>query len=219
MKQLLIITRIDSAPERDEFRRSFYKNRKAPVTADFEDLHLDIYSGFDLYEDDDNEVASNIRSKIDAAAGEVLVVIHALDFESIKSELINLQNGADWQIRKYSSQDNNYDEITSAFQEVITDSSKVETIYKLFSPDSVLEAKLELLHKCIIPENVPSEKDLNELLPDFSDAFKSFKRRVKEIGENIEKENLRDNKARVLAWNNKEYIAALKELRNSLLGS
>lgn len=205
MKQILIITRIDGSPEKDEFRRTFYKNRKEPVTKDFEDLHLDIYSGFDLYDDEDDEVARNIQSKIDTKADEVLIVIHSLEFKSIKAKLISFQNGANWQIQRYSSTDSNYGEIIKAFQDVLTDLSEVETINKLFSADRLLEAKLELLHNCIIPENIPTQ--LDDSLLDFSDSFKSFKERVEKI------------RTDELTWNNKDYIEALTELRKSLLGS
>jgi hypothetical protein len=219
MKQILIITRINGNKEKDEFRRTFYENRKEPVVKDFNDLHLDIYSGFDLYDEEDDEVARSIQSKIDAKAGEVLIVIHSLEFDSVKSELISLQNGADWQIRKYSSEDGNYGEIKKAFREVLTDSSKVETINQLFSSDSILEAKLDLLHNCINPEDVPPEEDLDNLLSDFSGAFKSFKRRVEEIKKNIEKENLAENKTKELNWDHQDYLEALTKLRKSLLGS
>jgi len=213
MKQLLIITRITGNDKKDEFR-ALYGNTESPVAGDFENFHLDIYSGLGFYDEDDEEVAKNIQSKIDIKADEVLIVIHSLEFDGVKSELIELQNGADWQIQQYSSEDNNYEKITKAFQDVVSDPSRIETIDKLFSADYFLEAKLELLHNCIFPESIPSEEDLDNSLSDFSDSFKSFKERVKEIKENIEK-----NKTKKLTWNNKDYIEALTKLRIALLGS
>jgi hypothetical protein len=218
MKQILIITRITGNSEKDEFRSEFYPNRKEPVTTDFEDLNLDIYSGFDLYDDDIEEVATKIQSLIDRQADEVLIVVHCADFDDLKVELLILSNGASWQIREYSSEDANYKEITEAFQGVITDSSKVEKIDKLFSPDYTLEAKLELLHNCLMPENIPAEESLDKRLKDYSNSFRDFKKKVESIRENLEKENAGENKTAKLTWNNKDYLEALTQLRIALLG-
>jgi len=218
MKQILIITRITGSETKDEFRCEFYNDLKEDVKvdfqeghfeADFEDLHLDIYSGVKLYNDKAANVAKNIRSKIDPKADEVLIVIHSLEFEKVKSELINLRDGANWQIKEYSSSKGpiNYDDIKRAFREILADPSEVETIRKLFSNDSILEARLELLHTCIIPGNIPAEEGLDSSL---LAAFRSFKASVEEI---------RKNKTDELTWENKDYIEALTRLRISLLGS
>lgn len=209
MKQILVVTRIIGNSAKDEFRNDFYPNRKEPVIGDFKGLHLDIHSGFDLYDDEVEEVAINIQSMIDRQSNEVLIVIHSADFDSLKSELSMFSNGADWQIREYSSVDANYKEITEAFQKVLTDSSKIELIDNIFSPDYTLEAKLELLHKCLVPENIPAAEDLDKRLEDYSDVFGDFRKKV---------ESIRENEAAKLKWDDKDYLDALTQLRIALLG-
>jgi hypothetical protein len=84
----------------------------------------------------------------------------------------------------------------------------VKSIYEEienFNP--ILEAKLELLHQCIFPANRPKK----EKIPSFvKGAYEKFEDKVT----NIKTENGSE-----LAWNNSDYIKALRELRDSLLNS
>jgi|LSQX01.2.fsa_nt_gb hypothetical protein len=54
---------------------------------------------------------------------------------------------------------------------------------KAFFPDRDLEAKLNLLHKCLSPETLKTitESDLNELTEAEKNNFKTFKSKVKEM--------------------------------------
>jgi len=220
MKQILIVTRIDRDQRNDEFVELF-PDAESPISGkDKElDLQLSIHNGIRFY-NKNKQIADSIKAQINAEATEVLIVLHYTgSFAGLRNALNDVSNGQNWQIQQYSSGNKNYDEIKKAFRNLQTDSSKVEPIYKLFSPDHLLQAKLELLHNCIVPENIPAEEDLDNLLLEHSDLFKSFKERVGKIKENIEKENVEENKTKELTWNDKDYIEALRELRISLLGS
>lgn len=218
MKQILIFTRINRGE--DEFRE-IYGNRVSPVDKKFEglqeDIHLCIHRGNDFLRNKPSEIAEGIQSKINENANEVLIVIHFTGgFKELKSELVKLQNGANWHIQQYSATNSSKykGEIKPAFQQVVDEPSKIETIYKLFSPNYLQEAKLELLHKCLIPENVPSVNKLDSVLSGYSDSFKSFKSKIEAIENNIE-----EKETKVLTWESEDYIKALTELRISLLGS
>lgn len=63
-----------------------------------------------------------------------------------------------------------------------------------------LEEKLDLLHKCLCPENVPENLNSFKLLSKYKKSFETFQKE-------------RNDKA----WNENEYRKALKRLRNVLL--
>lgn len=212
MKQIIIITRIDSDKSNDEFVEIFGETARSPISGidKEQNLYLSIYNGIDFY-DKNKQIAEKIKSLITPEMTEVLIVVHYTgNFEGLYKALNSINDGRGWQIQKYSSRNKNYDQIKRVFQDVYDDSSKVEPVYKLFSSDHVLEAKIELLHNCIVPEGIPSEENLDDLPPELLNSFKKFKKRVEEIAE---------NKLGEAIWNNKDYEDALTELRESFLSS
>ena len=221
MKQILIITRINSDKRNDEFIEIFPSEKEPIERRNIEqNVRLGIHNGINFYDKNILPIAEKIKELISPNAEEVLIVIHYTgNFKNLRNALNSIQNDGNWQIQNYSGENNNYGEIKRAFQGAVTNSSDIELIYKLFSSDHLLEAKLNLLHNCIIPENIPSEKELSELLLDFSDSFKTFKETVSKIKESIGRENNEKTQMERLSWNNKEYVKALTKLRISLLGS
>jgi hypothetical protein len=73
-------------------------------------------------------------------------------------------------------------------------------IDRIFKGNPILEAKLELLHNCLVPESIPFS--LNSPLSSYNGAFRTF---------NTE----RNNKSAF----DEDYIKALTKLRNALLDS
>lgn len=223
MKQILVITRIDSRESNDEFVEIFEdQDIQTPIIGENsrEDLRLSIWNGLFHYYKKNRQIAESIVNLIEPNAGEVLIVFHyTIDSEGLSNAFNRLRGDKNWQIASYSSGDKNYNEIVKAFREVRTNPSKADSIYKLFSPDYVLKAKIDLLRSCIIPQNIPSECDLNRLLSDYSASITNFKLKVKEIIESLPAESGGQNNCEELRWTNKEYQRALAELRTSLMES
>lgn len=93
-----------------------------------------------------------------------------------------------------------YDETQRNFEESKYDEA-INRLIDWFAIDYVLEAKLNLLHKCLDPQNVPDS--LEKLIAEeYGAAFRKFRSEM--TGE---------------TWCSKGYIDALTELRRSLLGS
>lgn len=67
--------------------------------------------------------------------------------------------------------------------------------------DAILEAKLELLHNCLVFETIP--ETLDSLLSSYNEVFSIFKKEKKET----------------MSPFDKEYIKALTTFRNALLDS
>lgn len=196
MKQILVITRLD--PKKPEFPQ-FYPGESKPVEREYEDYRLSVYDGALIYGAIDY-MASNIAEKVDKDASEVLLVIHfnSDEFDDLSDALHSKSGSANWRVAQYSSSDPNYaSEIRPTFQAVLSDYSAVERIYWLFTYDPALEAKLNLLHSCLTPNSI---LPLDNLLLKHKDEYDKFIGRV----------------ARV-TWQDPLYIAALTELRDSLL--
>lgn len=70
----------------------------------------------------------------------------------------------------------------------------------MLSGDQILEAKLELLHNCLVPKSVPSS--LNSLLSSYNGAFSTFNNDIERSGETVFDDI---------------YIEALTKFRNTLL--
>ena len=73
-----------------------------------------------------------------------------------------------------------------------------------FGINDELEAKLELLHNCLVPESIP--QTLDSLLSSYDGEFKDFKNEITNKNEIIDKSAF-----------DKEYIDALAKFRNALL--
>lgn len=180
MKQILIITRITNNKSEDEFAELF-PNIEAPIEQHQSGISLSIYQGLNFYDESAEETAKKINAKISDKANEVLIVLHSVKFDNIKTELIKLQNNAEWQIRRYSSEDDKYDEIKSAFQNTIQDSDKIEAINKIFSYDPILEAKLELIQKIVVGETRNERFELNNKLKKYQGIFRTFSKDDKDF--------------------------------------
>jgi len=195
MKQILIITRITNLKNEDEFGELF-PNKKTPVEQEQSGIKLSIHQGLLFFESVEEKIAKKIKDKIANEASEVLIVIHSLKFDGIKTELIKLQNNADWQIRRYSTvPENEYTKIKSAFQKVSNDPAGIEAINELFSPDWKLEARLELLQKIVAGETRGEEDDkdyffeLDSKIAEYQGNFQDFTEHDKDFFAIIQRED------------------------------
>lgn len=97
--------------------------------------------------------------------------------------------------------------------------SQLERLISLF-PDPILEAKLELLHKCLLPSDAPlTIVDFNAdfaILKDFESNYNSFLKAKKSLKKKGTNENYEATDSDVY---NPDYIEAVKQLRIALLGS
>lgn len=91
-----------------------------------------------------------------------------------------------------------YDEPSHSFNGAAYDAA-IEMLTEWFDIDEVLEAKLDLLHNCLLPKTIPQH--LEKRLSAYQASFEVF------------------NASRTEQWNDPKYIDALVALRRSLLGS
>lgn len=107
--------------------------------------------------------------------------------------------------------------IKALLNETIID--KFEEVKKIIGIDIILEAKLELLHRCLLPSDAPSIEDFNksfDVLKGFETAYNVFldaKKSFKDEGTNVIYEA---SDADVF---HPDYIEAVRQLRIALLGS
>lgn len=94
----------------------------------------------------------------------------------------------------------------------VTDKQKLnntfETLKGMLSGDPILEAKLDLLHKCLLPSSAPKQEIFDsefKILKVYEDGYKSFLTSI-----NSKKDD---------DVFNADYIEAVKQLRIALLGS
>lgn len=195
MKQILVITRIDTA--NPEFIRLF-PGQSQPVKRDYDDYRLAVYDGALLHGAFDDMV-ENITGKVDKEASEILFVLHSDKFDALSEALLSKTAEGNWGVAQYSESDHHYfSDIKPTLQAVLSDNSAVERIYWLFTCNPVMEAKLNLLHSCLTPDRI---LPLDDLLIMHEDEYDKFIKRVAGT-----------------TWDSPSYIAALTELRKSLLG-
>lgn len=196
MKQIIVITRIDHTLS--EFP-GLYPGRMEPVTEEYDEYSLIVYDGKLIYDDEIDKMADKIIALVNGEAQEVLIVIHYASFDELSRTLLGRNTSANWRVVEYSGSYRNYTtDIKPALQGVIADNKAVERIYRLFTYDPILEAKLNLLHNCILSVNVTQ---LDDLLSQYQSTFEIFKKKVAGV-----------------SWHKPEYVTALAELRDSLLG-
>lgn len=83
-----------------------------------------------------------------------------------------------------------------------------DELKRLLSGDPILEAKLELLHKCLLPSSAPLQKAFDDefkILKNYEDRYKTFLASI-------------NGKTDVDVFN-PDYIETVKQLRIALLGS
>lgn len=94
----------------------------------------------------------------------------------------------------------------------------VDELIKTF-PDPVMEEKLELLHRCLVPGDAPSLEDFEnnfKHLGEFASKYKEFKEKKKTYREQDTDELVAFTDNDVF---DPQYIEAVKQLRIALLGS
>lgn len=195
MKQILVITRLETE---DEFA-TLFPGKQSPIILEYGQYFLSVHNGLDIGRPDEDTFADEIKRRVVRDATGVLLVVHYKPFDEWEQYL--RQSGCgEWEFASYSGVDDNYEAtVKPALSGVVNDTHLVEEIYKVFTIDRVLEAKLNLLHRCLIPERIPSSID--SLLEGHEQAFESFQSRTR-------------NKK----WDDAEYITALAVLRDALLG-
>lgn len=95
--------------------------------------------------------------------------------------------------------------------------NKSAILEKIIGIDIELEAKLELLHKCLVPSDAPSLNEFNsdfQILSEYRLRYKNFKETKKKIKDGETLEEFTDNDVF-----DPQYIEAVKQLRIALLGS
>lgn len=177
MRQILVITRITSSPENAE--SEYFPGDSNHVSATMDDIVFDMYDGLDFYDTEPQEIAKKIVEHIHTSVSEVLIVIHYDRFEDLDELLFTQHGGSEWQTARYSATNENYKtEIKPALGQVVNDPSQVNKIYNFFANDPYLEAKLNLLHQCLLPESAPaSVNDLPIRLrgnPSYFSAYEAF---------------------------------------------
>ncbi len=178
--------------ENDEFTELF-PNLASPLSYESGELVGDVVSGYSVHEQTNSGVADRIRARVRTDVESVVIAIHAADrYRELKRELLG-GNQCQWQVQQYSSVDHNYNsEIAPLLRGIPSNPSNIHDLFKVFSRDAALEAKLRLLTRIALgqakPNNGDPELKLEKELVYLQADFNRFVANTKDYFEAIEDE-------------------------------
>jgi hypothetical protein len=156
MLEIIVVTRMGGS----EFTEKLFPNKASPIeqTTPDKSRRLRIFDGAAFPDKGVEQVANKIGALVPVDCEEALFILHSTNFEAIKNSLEWLSDGREWTVRQYSGTFDNYaDTVVPSFQAAEYDPDQVNLIYELFGPDKLLEEILTLLHRCLLPANIPDQ--------------------------------------------------------------